>query len=80
MNTCNKENCPLYSGKMTGPSAFLFNESAWDGLVAEEVAFETDYNACICFQLVYMPYHRKAVCKLINCCFYKPLLILHQVP
>jgi hypothetical protein len=34
MNTCNEGDFPLYPGRMSDLSSFLFNETAWNGPVS----------------------------------------------
>jgi hypothetical protein len=47
MNTCNDGNCPLYPGKMSDPSAFLFNESTWNGPVSGQWPSKLIVNVCV---------------------------------
>jgi hypothetical protein len=46
MNTCNNENCTLYPGRMSDPSAFLFNETAWEGPVSGQWPLKLIINVC----------------------------------
>jgi hypothetical protein len=48
MNTCNEGNCDLYPGKMSDPSAFLFNASTWNGPVTGEWPSKLIVNVCGC--------------------------------
>jgi hypothetical protein len=54
MNTCNNGNCPLYSGKISDPSAFLLNETVWDGPVSGQWPLKLIINVCVYHPLDYM--------------------------
>jgi hypothetical protein len=54
MNTCNGRNCPLYPGKMSDPSAFLFNGSTWNGPVSGQWPSKLIINVCVHHPLAYI--------------------------